>query len=464
MPAPKLRSFAPSVGRDLETIIARCLERDPKARYQSAAALGQDLERWIEGRPIIARPVSAPARLWRWSRRNPVLAGAAIACLFLTIAVGSLLRERFSVQPSASPSDKSIAVLPFENFSDNKENSYFAAGIQDDVLTSLAQIHDLKVISRTSVMAYQKSSGRNMREISRALGVANVLEGSVRRTGNRVLLNVQLIDARNDRHIWAERYDRAVADSIGLQGELATKIASALKAKLAPEERARLDARPTTNSEAYVLYLTALGTGNDIEAEQLYMQATALDSGFALAYARASILNSGISTAMASDHRARKAKARAQAEEALRLSPNLGEAHMALGLCLYVGAKKYDAALKEFEVAAATSPNNAEIYIYVAGIYRRQGRWRESVASFERAMSLDPRNRGLVFNAGNNYLFMRDWPATTACYNRALEIAPDFVRPKVGLAYLEVFRNSNPAAGRKNLKNIPADIAPPMDW
>ena len=464
MPAPKLRSFAPSVGRDLETIIARCLERDPKARYQSAAALGQDLERWIEGRPIIARPVSAPARLWRWSRRNPVLAGAAIACLFLTIAVGSLLRERFSVQPSASPSDKSIAVLPFENFSDNKENSYFAAGIQDDVLTSLAQIHDLKVISRTSVMAYQKSSGRNMREISRALGVANVLEGSVRRTGNRVLLNVQLIDARNDRHIWAERYDRAVADSIGLQGELATKIASALKAKLAPEERARLDARPTTNSEAYVLYLTALGTGNDIEAEQLYMQATALDPGFALAYARASILNSGISTAMASDHRARKAKARAQAEEALRLSPNLGEAHMALGLCLYVGAKKYDAALKEFEVAAATSPNNAEIYIYVAGIYRRQGRWRESVASFERAMSLDPRNRGLVFNAGNNYLFMRDWPATTTCYNRALEIAPDFVRPKVGLAYLEVFRNSNPAAGRKNLKNIPADIAPPMDW
>ena len=221
-----------------------------------------------------------------------------------------------------------------------------------------------------------------------------------------------------------------------------------------------------------MLYLTGLGrekavnesTEDDIAAEQLYMQATALDPGFALAYARASILNSGISTAMASDHRARKAKARAQAEEALRLSPNLGEAHMALGLCLYVGAKKYDAALKEFEVAAATSPNNAEIYIYVAGIYRRQGRWRESVASFERAMSLDPRNRGLVFNAGNNYLFMRDWPATTARYNRALEIAPDFVRPKVGLAYLEVFRNSNPAAGRKNLKNIPADIAPPMDW
>ena len=180
--------------------------------------------------------------------------------LLLVAALALALPFYWHRNPTTSSiPEKSIAVLPFENFSDNKENSYFAAGIQDDVLTSLAQIHDLKVISRTSVMAYQKPGGRNMREISQALGVANVLEGSVRRTGNRVLVNVQLIDARNDRHIWAERYDRAVADSIGLQGELATQIAAALKAKLAPEEKARLDARPTANSEAYVLYLTALG-------------------------------------------------------------------------------------------------------------------------------------------------------------------------------------------------------------
>ena len=459
-PAPKLRAFAPSLGRDLETIIGRCLERDPKARYQSAAALAQDLERWLEGRHILARRVLPSTRIWRWSRRNPTLAGAAAACLILTAAVVWLVRQQFANAPELPAPDKSIAVLPFENFSDNKENSYFAAGIQDDVLTSLAQIHDLKVISRTSVMAYQKRGGRNTREISQALGVANVLEGSVRRTGNRVLVNVQLIDARNDRHIWGERYDRAVADSIGLQGELATQIATALKAKLAPEEKARLDVRPSSNSEAYVLYLTALGTNNDIEAEQLFVQATALDPGFALAYARASIINNGLYTAVTSDHRARKAKARAQAEEALRLSPNLGEAHMALGLCLYWGDKKYNAALKEFEVAAATSPNNAEVYIYVGGIYRRQGRWRESVASFERAMSLDPRNSRLVFNAGNNYLFMRDWPAATACYNRALEIAPASADPKVPLAYLEVFRSSNPAAGSKILQNIP-EIAPP---
>jgi tetratricopeptide (TPR) repeat protein len=161
---------------------------------------------------------------------------------------------------------------------------------------------------------------------------------------------------------------------------------------------------------------------------------------------------------MTVDHRARRAKARAQAEEALRLSPTLGEAHMALGLCLYWGEKKYDAALKEFEVATATSPNNAEIHNYVGGIYRRQGRWRESIASFERALSLDPRNRKIVFFAGNNYLFLRDWPAAFACYKRALEIKPDSVLPKIGLAYLEVVQNGNPAAGRKILQNIPAGI------
>jgi tetratricopeptide (TPR) repeat protein len=286
--------------------------------------------------------------------------------------------------------------------------------------------------------------------------------------GNRVLVNVQLIDARNDRHIWAERYDRAVADSIGLQGELATQIATALKAKLTPEEMARFAAKPTANSEAYMLYLTALGrqgainhsTQDQIAAEQLLMQATTLDPGFALAYARASLLNSELSTGMTGDHRTRKAKARAQAEEALRLSPTLGEAHMALGLCLYWGEEHYDAALKEFEVAAATSPNNAEIYSYIAGIYRRQGRWRESVATFERALSLAPRDRGIAFQVGNNYLWVRNWPAAVACYNRALEIRPDYVRPKIGLAYLEVFRNGNPAAGSKILQNIPNGILP----
>ncbi len=451
---PPLTSYIMQTPAQLQQIVSKSLCKEREGRYQSAHELLEalkSLRRGMEFKAELERSTAAPSWL-RWTR-SPIAVALLLCVAVVALVLPFFWHRNLTTNPIL---EKSIAVLPFENFSDNKENSYFAAGIQDDVLTSLAQIHDLKVISRTSVMAYQKPGGRNMREISQALGVANVLEGSVRRTGKRVLVNVQLIDARNDRHIWAERYDRAVADSIGLQGELATQIATALKAKLAPEERARLEARPTTNSEAYMLYLTGLGTEDYIEAEQFYMQAIALDPGFALAYARASMRNSGI----AGDDRARNARARAQAEEALRLSPNLGEAHMALGLCLYVGAKKYDAALKEFEVAAATSPNNAEISIYVAGIYRRQGRWRESVASFQRAMSLDPRNRGLALNAGNNYLFMRDWSAAAVCYNRTLEIKPDSVVPKIGLAYLEVFRNSNPAAGREILQDIPAGINP----
>src|SRR5213082_3157966 len=387
---------------------------------------------------------------------RPILLATA-AVLILSVATIFFWRGR-TQNPSANIviPEKSIALLPFANLSDDKENAFFTEGVQDDILTALAKIADLKVISRTSVASYVAGPHRNLGEIERELGVADVLEGSVRRAGGKVRVTAQLIEMRTNTHLWAETYDRDLTDVFAIQSDIAQQIAAALKAKLAPEEKARLDARPTTNSEAYVLYVTARGTADEIAAEQLFMQATAIDPGFALAYAQASVRNSKISGSTSGDHRAPTAKARAQAEEAVRLSPTLGEAHMALGLCLYWGDKKYDAALKEFEVAAAASPNNAEIYIYVGGIYRRQGRWRESVASFQRAMSLDPRNARIAFNAGNNHLFMRDWPAAVACYNRVLEIAPDSVSPKIGLAYLEVFRNGNPAAGRKILENIPA--------
>ena len=455
------RLLNPKIDRDLSTICLKCLEKDPNRRYSSALALAEDLERWLKHEPIQARHTGVFTRGRKWVRRNPARALLTASLVALAAATGWIVwKSELIWQPvtTSPPPEKSIAVLPFENFSDNNENSYFAAGIQDDVLTSLAQIHDLRVISRTSVMAYQKPSGRNMREISQALGVANVLEGSVRRAGNRVLVNVQLIDARNDRHVWAERYDRTVADSIGLQGELATQIAAALKTTLAPEEMARFAAKSTANSEAYVLYLTALGkeATDWSEAEQLYVQATTVDPTFALAYARASLLNSWF--ASYGNDRERTAKARAQAEEALRLSPTLGEAHMARGLCLYLSEKKYDVALKEFELAAQISPSNAKIYDYVGGIYRRQGRWREAVASYERALSLDPRNASIASFAGNNHLYVRDWAAAAACYTHALEINPDYVAARIRLACLEVFRNANPAAGRRILENIPARL------
>jgi TolB-like protein/DNA-binding winged helix-turn-helix (wHTH) protein/Flp pilus assembly protein TadD len=385
------------------------------------------------------------------------------ALLLLGFAALLFFRSRGRIpaantSPAITVSGKSIAVLPFANLSADEENAFFTQGMQDDILTALAKIADLKVISRTSVASYIAGSHRNFRDIGQELGVSRVLEGSVRRGNDRVRVTVQLIDTRTNTHVWAETYDRSLADVFAIQTEIAQQIAAALKARLAPEEEARLGIESTSNSEAYVLYLTALGKeGTDeIAAEQLYVEAAALDPKFALAYARASLLNSQI--ASYNQHREQKAKARAQAEEALRLSPTLGEGHMALGLCLYWGEKNYDAALKEFELAAQISPSNAKIYDYVGGIYRRQGRWREAVASYERALSLDPRNASIANFAGNNYLFVRDWPAAAACYNHALEIKPDYVTARIRLACLEVFRNANPAAGRRILENIPASL------
>jgi TolB-like protein/Flp pilus assembly protein TadD len=417
----------------------------------------------------------APEKFQQATRERKAMADRAVsarrwkgfvgAALFLAIAASVVLWVTFHrvfSKASIPVSEKSIAVLPLENLSEEKENAFFAEGIQDDILTSLAKISDLKVISRTSVMQYRGvGAARNFREIAKALGVENILEGSVRRSGNRVVVNVQLIDTRHDRHIWAERYDRTIADSMSIQGELAGEIASALRAKLAPEEKVRLETKPTKNADAYVLYLKGLERGrrvngsteDQIAAEQLYTQAITLDPAFALAHARASLINSHIS-----EDPARRIKARRQAEEAVHLDPGLGDAHLALGLCLYWGEKDYGAALKEFALAAEASPNDAEPLHYMAGIYRRQGRWRESIAKYERAQELDPRNRTIIFFAAVDYLLVRDWPAGTASCNRALEISPDSVKPKVTLAYLEVFRNGTPASGREILRKIPGGV------
>ncbi|MFZ3377037.1 MAG: protein kinase, partial [Chthoniobacterales bacterium] len=443
-------------------ILRHTLALDPTQRPASARDSLAELES-CRTKLGLAKAVTSRRPRWKLSGMIVTLAMiAALAPAFL------LLRQksRIGANDTTPVLEKSIAVLPLENLSDDKENAFFADGLQDDILTSLAKISDLKVISRTSVSHYRGAGAvRNLREVARELGVDNILEGSVRREGNRVLVNVQLIDARNDRHLWAERYDRTLADSIGLQGEVASEIAEALRAKLAPEEKARLEAKPTGNPEAYALYLKARGREGAVNhsredalaAEQLYAEAIALDPKFAVARARLSIVQSELGYDASDDWRVR---ARTAADEALRLAPSLGEAHTALGLSMYYGDKDYAAALKEFSVAAATSPNEPDILRHIAGIQRRQGRWRESLATFQRAQDLDPRNRQIIIWAALNHLLVRDWPGATACYNRALEIAPDSAHAKVGLAYLEVFQNSNPAAGSKILQNIPAGIDP----
>jgi TolB-like protein/Tfp pilus assembly protein PilF len=411
------------------------------------------------------REVAAP----RLQRKIGLVAGAV--GLLAVLGVGAWIfthrigpkSEHVPGESSSIPA-KSIAVLPLENLSEEKENAFFADGIQDDVLTSLTKISDLKVISRTSVMQYRgREAARNLREIAQALGVENVLEGSVRRVGNRVLVNVQLIDARTDRHIWAERYDRTIADSIGLQGELAAEIAKALKAKLAPEEKTSLGTKPTSNPEAYVLYLRALELEQNAETRedliavnQLYTQAIALDPTFALAQARASITYIG--EFWQTHDPALKAKARALAEEALRLSPTLGEAHLALGLYYFLTELDYAAALEQFTIALTALPNDVEVLQYMAKIYRRQGRWREAIAGFAHARSLNPLvyPQELVFT---NWM-VRDWRAAAAAMIQNLAQNPGAPHPREGLAEIEVVANSNLAAARAKLREIPAGADP----
>ena len=284
-----------------------------------------------------------------------------IAGLAISAVAGFFLLPR----ASARKIDKSIAVLPFQSLSDEKENAYFADGMQDDILTNLSKIGDLKVISRMSVMSYRGDAVRNAREIGKALGVATLLEGSVRRIGNRVRVNVQLINANNDEHIWAEDYDRDLTDVFAIQTDLAQKIASALQAKLSPNEKARLDNRPTQNPDAYLLFVQAHDYANrtdmfrdtSLKAIPLFEQAIKLDPNFAAAFAGLSLVESWIYHSF-DPTPGRREKARLNADEALRLQPDLPEGHLALGFSYYYGDRDYERALAEFEIAKRGLPND----------------------------------------------------------------------------------------------------------
>ncbi len=326
--------------------------------------------------------------------------------------------------------DKSIAVLPFESLSDDKENAYFADGVQDDILTNLSKIGDLKVISRTSVMPYRGQT-RNIREIGKALGVSNILEGSVRRYGNKVRVNVQLIDATTDKHLWAEDYDGDLTDVFQIQTELAHKIAQQLKAELSPSEKANMDKKPTQNGEAYLAFMRAhelqSSSYEDLDnlklGEETYEKAIRLDPNFALAYARYSQLTSWIVHSWGRDPQ-RREKARTLAEKALQLQPDLPEAHLALGFVHYYVDSNFEAALREFEIARRGLPNDSEAYLALGAIQRRQGKWTESNASLEKAVALDPKNTWNTQNLAINYQMQRKWDLANALVDRGLSVDP----------------------------------------
>src|SRR5215469_14465884 len=397
--------------------------------------------------------------------------------LFMLIAIGVIVSAVagffFLPRVSARKIDKSIAVLPFQNLSDEKENAYFADGIQDDILTNLSKIGDLKVISRMSVMSYRGDGVRNAREIGKALGVAALLEGSVRRVANRVRVSVQLINADNDEHLWAEDYDRDLTDVFAIQTDLAQKIASALQAKLSPNERARLDHRPTQDPNAYLLYVQAHDYANkmdllhdtSLKAEPLFEQAIKLDPNFALAFAGLSMVESWLYHS-SDPIPARRDKARFNADEALRLEPNLPEGHLALGFSYYYGDRDYDRALAEFEIAKRDLPNEAEAYMAIASIQRRQGKWAESNANFEKAATLDPKNTNILTNLASSYIAQRNFEAADKILDRAVVAAPESSEACGLKGLLAIHSKGDLSVAENEFSKIPAQADPSglMTW
>ena len=407
------------------------------------------------------RATPTPSTPGSHRRRNVImLIGIGV---IISAAAGFFLLPRVS----ARKIDKSIAVLPFQNLSDEKENAYFADGIQDDILTNLSKIGDLKVISRMSVMSYRGDGVRNAREIGKALGVGTLLEGSVRRIGNRVRVSVQLINADDDEHIWAEDYDRELTDVFAIQTDLARKIAYALQAKLSPNEKERLDRQPTQNADAYLLFIQAHDYANRpdhgrdelLKAEKLFEQAIKLDPKFAAAFAGLSMVQSGMYHE-SDPTAARREKARRNAEESLRLEPNLPEGHLALGFSFYYGDRDYERALAEFEIAKRDLPNEAEAYMAIGAIQRRQGKWSESTANLEKAAALDPKNATILDQLALNYIALRNFDSADKTFDRAVAAAPQAFGPLAFKAYLAILSKGDLSVAEKQLSSIAVESDP----
>jgi serine/threonine protein kinase/predicted Zn-dependent protease len=414
-----------------EDAVAACLAKDPSLRPQSASEIAQRLQ-LTAGQTRIRR---TPGK--RSSRKAFLVGGiAALSVLaLLGLYFGVLKRQPKPLSQAAGIPEKSIAVLPFENLSADRENAFFTDGVQDEILTDLAKVADLKVISRTSVMQYKNAVKRNLREIAQQLGVAHVVEGSVQRAGNRVRVSAQLIDAKTDAHLWAERYDRDLADVFAIQSEIAKTIADQLQAKISPAEKEAIEKAPTTDLVAYDLYLRAqalfVDTSDPIhareklpQAAQLLDEAVARDPGFLLAWCLLSRVH-GVTYFRGHDHtQARLDQANAAVQTALRLQPDAGEAHLALADYYYNGFRDYERARRELVIAKRTLPNNADVFRYAGFIDRRQGRWDEATRNIERALKLDPRNFFILHQLALTYWSQRRYADEARTFDRALTIVP----------------------------------------
>lgn len=356
----------------------------------------------------------------------------------LLVVIALLIADRFRPRAAvkSASGDKSIAVLPFENLSNDRENAFFVGGVQDDILTNLARISELKVISRTSVMNYKSGAERNLREIAKALGVTHVVEGSVQRVAGRVRVNAQLIDARTDAHLWAERYDGDLADVFAIQSEIARKIADELRAKLSPAEKSAIASRPTSDLRAYDLYLeakellnTATRTTNVAagmkKAVELLDEATRLDPAFARAYCLLAHAHEDLYWEELDRTPARLALAKQALDAAVRLNPELGETHLAQARYEYIAFRDYDAAGRELELARRALPNASEVLILGGLIDRRQNRWSDALQRLQKANELDPRNGEIVRAIADTHLELRHYDEMEKVLKRALVTIPE---------------------------------------
>jgi TolB-like protein/Flp pilus assembly protein TadD len=405
-----------------------------------------------------------PVRPLRWLK-FALVAALLLAALALTSTflisfrrASSTTETSFGLPATVAVPEKSIAILPFQNLSDDKENAYFADGVQDEILTDLAKVADLKVISRTSVMQYQAGAQRNLREIAKSLGVSHVVEGSVQRSGGRVRVSAQLIDARKDMHLWAESYDRELADVFAIESELAEQIVSQLKAKLSPQEKAAIEQQPTADLVAHDLYIqakTLIESGAFSTPQQeslskavgLLNQAIERDPAFALAYYQLAYAQDVIYF-MGSDHTpARLAMADAAIQSLSRLRPDSGEAHLALAKHLYYGYLDYDRARQELNLAKESLPNDPLRFQILGFIDRRQGRWAESTKNLQRAAELDPQNlavAGVLQQLANSYLCLRDYAAAARVLDRAIALAPKDSNMRAFRAAIELRWHADP--------------------
>ncbi|MFL6545794.1 MAG: protein kinase domain-containing protein, partial [Candidatus Udaeobacter sp.] len=433
------RFLNPKIDRDLSTICLKCLEKDPARRYPSALALAEDLERWLKHEPIQARRTGIFARGRKWVRRNPTSAFLAASLVALAAASGWIVWKSEMIR---HPVTAGIAVLPFENLSEQKEQTAFADGVQDDILTKLAKIADLKVISRTSVMEYRGK--RNVRQIGNELRVSHVLEGSVRRTGTHLHLNAQLIDTRTDTHVWVEQYDRDLNDVFAIQSEIAQKVANQLHAKITPAEKVAIESKPTGDLVAFDLYSRAKVADSFMQAVDLLNRAVARDPSFLDAYCQLAFAHDQLYFEGIDHTPARLAMAKDAIDSAFRLKPDSGEAHFAQAVHVYRGYGDYDGALAELEVARQTLPNNARIFQMMGFIQRRQGHWEDSRRNLERAAELDPRDLETLEDLSSDYARFRRYAEAKGWLTRALAVAePDDVLMKLALPSWELDVNAN---------------------